>query len=113
MNVMSPSLVAVSGPLSGASFPLDQPETSVGCDRSNRIALADGTISPQHCVLTWQGQQIVVRDLDAGNPEELGGQYGDLLRRFPRINVLGGCCGTDHRHVGCISTACRGAVQAA
>ena len=34
-------------------------------------------------------------------------QYGELLRRFPHINVLGGCCGTDHRHVGCISTACR------
>jgi hypothetical protein len=30
-------------------------------------------------------------ELDAGNPEELGAQYGDLLRRFPHINVLGGC----------------------
>ena len=26
---------------------------------------------------------------------------GDL----PRLNVLGGCCGTDHRHVGEICTA--------
>jgi len=26
-------------------------------------------------------------------------QYADLLRRSPHINVLGGCCGTDHRHV--------------
>jgi hypothetical protein len=34
-----------------------------------------------------------------------------LLRRFPHINVLGGCCGTDHRHVDCISTACRRAVM--
>jgi homocysteine S-methyltransferase len=33
-------------------------------------------------------------ELDTGNPEELGAQYGDLLRRFPHINVLGGCCGT-------------------
>jgi hypothetical protein len=32
-----------------------------------------------------------------------------LLHRFPRINVLGGCCGTDHRHVGSISDSCRGA----
>jgi S-methylmethionine-dependent homocysteine/selenocysteine methylase len=46
-------------------------------------------------------------ELDAGNPEELGAQYADLLRRFPHINVLGGCCGTDHRHVQCISTSCR------
>ena len=46
-------------------------------------------------------------ELDTGNPGELGAQYGDLLRRFPRINVLGGCCGTDHRHVERISLACR------
>jgi homocysteine S-methyltransferase len=46
-------------------------------------------------------------ELDAGNPEELGQQYRELLSRFPHINVLGGCCGTDHRHVGCISSACR------
>jgi S-methylmethionine-dependent homocysteine/selenocysteine methylase len=46
-------------------------------------------------------------DLDAGDPVELAGQYGDLLRRHPQINVLGGCCGTDHRHVQCISQACR------
>jgi S-methylmethionine-dependent homocysteine/selenocysteine methylase len=46
-------------------------------------------------------------ELDIGNPEELGQQYRELLSRFPHINVLGGCCGTDHRHVGCISSACR------
>jgi S-methylmethionine-dependent homocysteine/selenocysteine methylase len=46
-------------------------------------------------------------ELDIGHPHELGGQYADLLRRFPHINVLGGCCGTDHRHVECISVACR------
>jgi len=46
-------------------------------------------------------------DLDAGDPVELGGQYRDLLVRHPQINVLGGCCGTDHRHIQCISRACR------
>ena len=48
-------------------------------------------------------------DLDAGDPVELGGQYGALRRRHPQINVLGGCCGTDHRHVEQISMACRAA----
>ena len=48
-------------------------------------------------------------ELDTGNPEELGEQYRDLLRRFPHINVLGGCCGTDHRHIECISLACTAA----
>jgi S-methylmethionine-dependent homocysteine/selenocysteine methylase len=46
-------------------------------------------------------------DLDGGDPVELGGQYRDLRREHPHINVLGGCCGTDHRHVECISLACR------
>ncbi len=46
-------------------------------------------------------------DLDSGDPEELGAQYREIRQRFPHINVLGGCCGTDHRHVACIGAACR------
>jgi S-methylmethionine-dependent homocysteine/selenocysteine methylase len=46
--------------------------------------------------------------LDAGNPEELAALYAGVLHRFPHINVLGGCCGTDHRHVESISDSCRG-----
>lgn len=45
-------------------------------------------------------------ELDIGNPQELGAQYAELLRRFPHINVLGGCCGTDHRHIARIGDAC-------
>jgi len=45
-------------------------------------------------------------DLDAGSPLELGRQYADLRRRFPQFNVLGGCCGTDFRHIEAISHAC-------
>lgn len=46
-------------------------------------------------------------DLDAGNPEELGAQYRELHDRFPQLTVLGGCCGTDHRHVAYIAASCR------
>ncbi|MGK9264841.1 homocysteine S-methyltransferase family protein [Sinorhizobium meliloti] len=45
-------------------------------------------------------------ELDDGNPIELGLQYRDLRRRFPHINVLGGCCGTDHRHIEQICMSC-------
>jgi S-methylmethionine-dependent homocysteine/selenocysteine methylase len=38
-------------------------------------------------------------ELDEGNPVELGAESAALRARFPTINVLGGCCGTDHRHV--------------
>lgn len=45
-------------------------------------------------------------ELDDGNPDELGQQYRDLKSVLPNLNVFGGCCGTDHRHVGAISVAC-------
>ena len=45
-------------------------------------------------------------ELDAGNPEELALDYRGLLALLPKARVLGGCCGTDHRHVAAISGAC-------
>jgi S-methylmethionine-dependent homocysteine/selenocysteine methylase len=38
-------------------------------------------------------------ELDEGDPVDLGAQYAGLRSRLPELNVLGGCCGTDHRHV--------------
>src|SRR5688572_4659313 len=38
-------------------------------------------------------------ELDVGNPDELGRQYRELRARLPNLNVLGGCCGTDLRHI--------------
>ena len=46
-------------------------------------------------------------DLDAGNPEELGQEYRELRSVLPNLSVVGGCCGTDHRHVGAIARAMR------
>jgi S-methylmethionine-dependent homocysteine/selenocysteine methylase len=45
-------------------------------------------------------------ELDVGNPVELGAQYAGLKERLPHLNVVGGCCGTDHRHVEQIAEAC-------
>ncbi len=44
--------------------------------------------------------------LDDGDPQELGRLHGRLKGRFGHINVFGGCCGTDHRHVEAICRAC-------
>ncbi len=41
--------------------------------------------------------------LDDGDPVELGQLSAELLTLLPNIRVIGGCCGTDHRHVGCIA----------
>ncbi len=45
-------------------------------------------------------------DLDEGNPLELGDLYRELRTKQPHINVLGGCCGTDDRHIEAICQAC-------
>jgi S-methylmethionine-dependent homocysteine/selenocysteine methylase len=45
-------------------------------------------------------------ELDAGNPAEFGRQHRALLDTLKHINVFGGCCGTDHRHVEQICKAC-------
>jgi homocysteine S-methyltransferase len=38
-------------------------------------------------------------DLDAGDPRTLAMQYRALSEALPALTVVGGCCGTDHRHV--------------
>jgi S-methylmethionine-dependent homocysteine/selenocysteine methylase len=44
-------------------------------------------------------------ELDEGDPIDLAARYAELTALLPRLNVLGGCCGTDHRHVEAIATA--------
>jgi S-methylmethionine-dependent homocysteine/selenocysteine methylase len=43
--------------------------------------------------------------LDEGDPVELGSGVAALHALLPRVNVLGGCCGTDARHVAAICAA--------
>ncbi len=63
---------------------------------------------------TWQGRIKALRAnasskshaeldeataLDAGDPKELAAQYLGMRTKFPKLSILGGCCGTDHRHI--------------
>ena len=41
--------------------------------------------------------------LDDGNPDELARQCADIKARMPWLNVFGGCCGSDLRHVTAIA----------
>lgn len=47
----------------------------------------------------------VMTQLDSGNPQDLADRYRRLRAPLSRLNVLGGCCGTDHRHVAAICQA--------
>jgi len=44
-------------------------------------------------------------ELDEGDPDDLGPRYAALRGKLPNLNVLGGCCGTDHRHVCAVRDA--------
>jgi S-methylmethionine-dependent homocysteine/selenocysteine methylase len=48
-------------------------------------------------------------ELDVGHPEELGQEYRALRSLLPGLVVLGGCCGTDARHVRAIAERAVGA----
>jgi S-methylmethionine-dependent homocysteine/selenocysteine methylase len=47
-------------------------------------------------------------ELDQGDPHELAEQYRSLRAIWPQLTVVGGCCGTDHRHVDEICTVWTG-----
>lgn len=44
-------------------------------------------------------------ELDDGNPHELGQSYKAFKNSLRQMNVFGGCCGTDHRHIEAICDA--------
>jgi homocysteine S-methyltransferase len=45
-------------------------------------------------------------ELDAGDPEQLAREYQRILATQRGVTVIGGCCGTDHRHIAAIATCC-------
>ncbi len=44
--------------------------------------------------------------LDVGDMVDLSRRYRALTQAFPQMRILGGCCGTDHRHLAAIYEAC-------
>ncbi len=45
-------------------------------------------------------------ELDEGDPADLSARVHALVERLPAVSVLGGCCGTDYRHIEAIAEAC-------
>jgi S-methylmethionine-dependent homocysteine/selenocysteine methylase len=44
-------------------------------------------------------------ELDAGDPLDLADRYRTMRTQLENLTVVGGCCGTDHRHVAAIAAA--------
>ena len=45
-------------------------------------------------------------ELDDGDPQEFGALHAAMMQGLTNIRVLGGCCGTDHRHVSAVGSCC-------
>lgn len=45
-------------------------------------------------------------ELDDGNPEQLAAEVMKIVQQLGSIKVIGGCCGTDFRHIMAMGKAC-------
>jgi len=60
-------LEAVSGPVAGRTFSVEEGEISIGREPSNQISLLDPLVSRRHCVLRRDGPDVRLEDLDSRN----------------------------------------------
>ncbi len=67
---VNPRLLVVAGPLKGSTYVFSGKQVHIGRDPSNALTISDPALSPQHCVLTNQGEGYVIRDLGS-----LGGTF--------------------------------------
>jgi Nif-specific regulatory protein len=85
-----PRLIAIAGPLSGEVLALSGPELTIGRDPSNRICLADLSLSRRHCEITSVGDAAPrIRDLRSSNGTFVNGMQisEQLLADGDRIQI--------------------------
>src|SRR4051812_34086503 len=73
--LMTPRLLAISGPIKGSEFPLKSGEFAIGRESSNAIWLEHPSVSRRHCVVAVQDQRCTITDLDSRN--------GTFVNRIP------------------------------
>jgi S-methylmethionine-dependent homocysteine/selenocysteine methylase len=72
---------------------LDEPWTArIGGIRANASTMSHAELD-------------AAEELDEGDPDDLAARYRALSARLPNLQVVGGCCGTDHPHVRAIGAA--------
>ncbi len=63
---MQPKLLALSGPLGKSEYRLVAP-LSIGRNSSNSICVEDSAVSPVHCRIASQNDQVLLTDLDSAS----------------------------------------------
>src|SRR5436190_6949663 len=69
---MNARLVAISGPLEGATFPIEG-ELTIGRDRQNTLAIEDRVLSRRHCAIQQEDGKCSLRDLGSSNGTYVNG----------------------------------------
>lgn len=77
---MNPRVFGISGPFQGVTHPLPSGELSIGRDPSNRLWIPDPVLSRQHCVISHDGDQFLIRDLGSRNGTIVNGLTVQELR---------------------------------
>ena len=73
-------------------------------------ALAEGGLERVHGLranasMKSHAELDAAEELDQGDPDDLAERYRALKPLLPALNVVGGCCGTDERHIEAICSA--------
>ena len=71
----APKLVALAGELAQSIIPLRDMELTIGRGLSNHVCISDPILSRQHCVITSDNGQFVIRDL--------GSRHGTIVNGVP------------------------------
>jgi Nif-specific regulatory protein len=64
---MSPKLLAIAGPLHGASYAIGDERLTIGRDPKNLVSVPDRSVSREHCVIVKLGDGFLLRDLGSHN----------------------------------------------
>jgi transcriptional regulator with GAF, ATPase, and Fis domain len=73
-GLSTPRLVAISGPLKGAVFPVASGEFTVGRDSANALCLDDAAVSRWHCRISGAGAEFALTDLKSRNGTLVNGE---------------------------------------
>ena len=68
--------------------------------------MAEAPISLEDRQAIYDTLARYVWGMDTGDIEDLGARYAALRAQLPQLSVLGGCCGTDARHIDAIRRHC-------
>ena len=73
MSETHPELEALAGPLKGSSFPLSDPEVSIGREPSNLVPILDASVSRRHCLIRREADEFKIQDLNSRNSTFVNG----------------------------------------